>query len=82
MANAFAPPGTIYVCGACGKTSDNEYGEDTRNGWDESCMLHAVLCEDKKRFDPMGVYGWVRSGAEPLKARSETPAPACSRRAL
>ncbi len=45
-----APEGQVYVCGACGKTSPTRYGFDDadRNvadpGWDESCMLNAVLC--------------------------------------
>jgi len=41
-----APEGTIYVCGACGKTSKNICGDEPENslGWDESCMLNAVLC--------------------------------------
>jgi hypothetical protein len=46
----FAPPGQIWVCGACGKTSRTRYGFDDQNqncatpGWDESCMMNAVLC--------------------------------------
>lgn len=43
-----APAGQVYVCGACGKTSTTRYGLDAANGWDESCMLHAVLCFTKK----------------------------------
>lgn len=45
-----APEGTIWVCGACGKTSPTKSGYGAqwerlvRNGWDASCMLHAVLC--------------------------------------
>lgn len=44
-----APEGQIYICAACGKTSPTQYGFDENNkkvsdyGWDESCMLHAVL---------------------------------------
>lgn len=41
--NHTAPEGTIFVCAACGKTS-----KDTnvfKDGWDESCMLNAVLCK-------------------------------------
>lgn len=37
-----APEGTIYVCGACGKTSMDIYG--VAGGWDESCALNSVLC--------------------------------------
>lgn len=49
-----APGGQIYVCGACGKTSPTRYGFDENNrdvgdrGWDESCMLNAVLCHLEK----------------------------------
>lgn len=48
---AYAPEGAIYVCAACGKTSPTRYGFDDQNrhvsqpGWDESCMLHAILCK-------------------------------------
>ena len=38
-----APEGTIYVCGACGKTAQDCYG-DPGTSWDESCSLNAVLC--------------------------------------
>ena len=42
----FAPEGMIWVCGACGKTSRDLYGDDPTNplGWDESCMFNAVRC--------------------------------------
>jgi hypothetical protein len=42
-----AEPGQVYVCGMCGKRSKDQYG-DLRidRGWDESCMLHAVLCDE------------------------------------
>ena len=44
----FAPEGAIWVCGACGKTARDQYGlEGTHSpGWDESCMLNAVLCRE------------------------------------
>lgn len=44
-----APDGQIWVCGACGKTAEDRYGIEGEHsrGWDESCMLHAVLCYDK-----------------------------------
>jgi hypothetical protein len=46
-----APPPRRWVCVMCGKTSPNRYGFDRQGKniadarWDESCMLHAVLCE-------------------------------------
>ena len=37
---------TIYVCMACGKTSETREGlSGVRNhGWDASCAVNAVLC--------------------------------------
>lgn len=54
--NRFAPNGAIWVCGACGKTAKDRYGlEGERSyGWDESCMLNAVLCHEP----PLGPDGW------------------------
>lgn len=52
--NDRAPEGTTFVCGACGKRSRTRYGFDDTGarcadaGWDASCMLHAVLCYDRK----------------------------------
>ncbi len=49
-----APDGQVYVCRACGKTSPTKYGWDANEkrvatgGWDESCMLHAVLCHTEQ----------------------------------
>ena len=43
-------PPNRWVCACCGKTSPTRYGFDENNknvadpGWDESCMLNAVLC--------------------------------------
>ena len=43
-----APEGQLWVCAACGKTSRDRYGEKKiSDGWDESCMLNAVLCYDR-----------------------------------
>ena len=53
--NTTAPSGQIYVCAACGKQSTTRSGYDenlkrlaSSGGWDESCMLHAVLCYDEE----------------------------------
>lgn len=50
MANIQAPEGKIWVCTACGKTSDNLYGngENVMPMWDVSCTLHAVLADKDK----------------------------------
>lgn len=43
--NERAPEGQIYVCKFCGKRSRDLYGKEPLDrGWDESCMLAAVLC--------------------------------------
>lgn len=57
MANEFAPDGQVYVCSACGKRSKDLYGnQPIDNMWDESCMLHAVLCYDKQKTGKDGPY--------------------------
>lgn len=59
MANELAEPGQIFVCTACGKTSVDRYGDLAIDpGWDESCMLHAVLCYADKKFDASGILSW------------------------
>jgi hypothetical protein len=42
-----APPGAIWVCGACGKQAKNRFNGGISQHWDESCMLNAVLCDEK-----------------------------------
>ena len=68
----FAKPGTVWVCGACGKTSTDLYGMEGKHspGWDESCMLNAVLCHDEQRLDDLGRACWLPVG----EAASENPA--------
>ncbi len=48
-----APNGTIWVCQACGKTAQDRYGIEGEHshGWDESCMLNAVLCRQPRGLD-------------------------------
>lgn len=46
MSEPFAPEGKIYVCTACGKTARGLYGTKADYGWDESCMLNAVLANE------------------------------------
>ena len=47
--NQVAPEGQVFVCAACGKQSQDRYGfKRISQGWDESCMLHAVLCYEKQ----------------------------------
>ena len=42
------PNDCLWVCLACGKTSQDRFGcEGATRGWDESCMLNAVLVEKK-----------------------------------
>jgi len=47
--NQLAADGQVWVCCACGKRSKDRYGEQAiSRGWDESCMLNAVLCREDK----------------------------------
>lgn len=73
MTDNIAPAGRIWVCGACGKTALDKYGED--RGWDESCMLNAVLCYENKSFGPSGIYGWVVAPEDRRAAVSESRDP-------
>lgn len=45
-----ASEGTIWVCAACGKTAKNRVPgkPGAMPGWDESCMLKAVLVYDDR----------------------------------
>lgn len=59
-----APEGQVWVCGACGKRARSRYGFDAQHqstaidrGWDESCMLNAVLCFAERT--PSGQYSPV-----------------------
>ena len=46
--NEVAPEGQVFVCGACGKRSKDRYGDQAISyGWDESCMMWAVLCYEQ-----------------------------------
>lgn len=51
-----AQSGQVWVCGACGKTSTTRYGVDAdgnsvaSGGWDESCLLNAVLCYSEREI--------------------------------
>jgi hypothetical protein len=76
--NMIAPEGQVFVCGACGKRSRDLFGEQRINrGWDESCMLNALVCleshliilddrvVDVKEGGIVGVPG--KDGIEPPK---------------
>ena len=41
----FAENGEIWVCGACGKTAKDRYG-DGNSSWDESCFMNSILCKE------------------------------------
>lgn len=48
--NEFAPEGKVFVCYACGKMSNDKYGERSINpGWDVSCVMNCGL-EDRRRL--------------------------------
>ncbi len=41
-----APAGAVWVCAACGKRAKNRSNGGIDRMWDESCFLHAVLCDE------------------------------------
>lgn len=46
--NKRAPEGQMWLCTACGRKSKDRYGDEAlERGWDESCMLNAVLVYDQ-----------------------------------
>ena len=58
MSNQLAEEGQVFVCGACGKRSKDLYGAQRISyGWDESCMLNAILCWEDKLV--LSIYGQV-----------------------
>lgn len=61
MSERLAPTGAVWVCVACGKTARDRYGLKGEHspGWDESCMLNALLCEEDSI---------VREGGKVVKA--------------
>ena len=60
--NHTAQEGQVYICAACGKRSRDKYGDQPIDyGWDESCMLNAVLVHGKQKIGKDGPY-W-----EPVK---------------
>lgn len=62
MPDQKAKKGQIFVCCACGKTSKTRYG-DEGTGWDESCMLNAVLCyKDKLEYKEDGRVKNIKKG--------------------
>jgi len=53
MPNEVAPKGKVYVCAACGKRSRDRYGYQKIDwAWDESCMMHAVLVDERELLPP------------------------------
>jgi len=47
MGNQTAGAGEVFVCSACGKRSRDRYGFQAIDpGWDVSCALNAVLCDE------------------------------------
>lgn len=45
--NKVAGPGQVFVCSVCGKRSKDRFGyQKIDEGWDESCTMHAVLCNE------------------------------------
>lgn len=64
MPNQVAEEGQVFVCTAYGKRSKDRYGElKISEGWDESCMLKALLCwEDKLIVGKNGLVVGIPQG--------------------
>jgi hypothetical protein len=59
-----APKGAVWVCQACGRRSKDRYGyKRISSGWDESCMINAVLCKK----DSLEFKGNIVIKADPWK---------------
>lgn len=72
MGNRTAAAGTVYVCVACGKRSRDLYGDQAiSGGWDESCVLNAVLCEEVSLVFAEGSSRVVKADAVKLTAEEE-----------
>lgn len=55
---ALALEGQVWVCAACGKRAKSRWGHDAAgnstvidDGYDSSCMSHAVLCFEEREPD-------------------------------
>jgi len=70
MPNEIAPAGAVYVCGACGKRSRDLYGDQAiSRGWDESCMLNAILCDE----ETLVMDGQIVKSAQPHYGTESPP---------
>lgn len=59
VGNETAPPGSVWVCCACGKRSRDKYGfAPISRGWDESCMLNSECFEESRLV--LDEYGRVK----------------------
>ena len=47
MSNKLVSPKNLFVCLACGKTSEDKYGIEGKHsyGWDVSCMMNSQEIE-------------------------------------
>ena len=44
-----APPGSLWVCHACGKTNRHRYGDfGSMRGWDSSCAMQSGLYSEDR----------------------------------
>ena len=76
MTDRFAPKGAVWVCAACGKRHSDKYGIEGwgNSGWDESCILNAVLCHDRMQVVQQGLIEWVpfdKPTPKPVSAKEQ-----------
>ena len=81
MDNPIAPPGAVYVCGACGKRSRDLYGnEKISRGWDVSCVLNAILCVEATLVmngdQVFRADAWDEEPSPPAEEKKPLPTPA------
>lgn len=67
-----AEPGTVWVCGACGKRARHRVEGGIDAGWDTSCFTWAVLCwEASIELDEHGHLVNADAAIEDLRTYSE-----------
>ena len=61
--NEVASAGQVWVCTACGKRSQDKYGDKSLSKWwDVSCVLNSVLCYEDKLVLKDGVVTRILEG--------------------
>ncbi len=63
MTNVIAPTRQVWVCLACGKMSEDKFGNKKISyGWDVSCVIHSRLCYKDKLVIDKDIVTMVEEG--------------------